>query len=191
MKRQLAIALVTGLVVTTLSTVGLPREATAQMQEEAIVNLQMQDGTPVGTVWFSQDGDHVVVHAEVAGLPPGFHGFHVHTNGVCDPATQFMSAGGHMDVAPPEDIAGMAHMGHSGDMTNLYVTSDGTGTLTSVLDRFTLADLFAAGGRAVVVHADADNFANFPSRYGVTPDQMTLDTGDAGARIACGVVQPA
>jgi Cu-Zn family superoxide dismutase len=155
---------------------------------QAAALLQTQSGDTVGTVSFTQQEGKVVVRADVTNLPPGFHGFHVHSNGVCDPSTGFMSAGGHMDLGMGDDMSSVMEMGHAGDMTNLYVNGDGTGSLTLVLDRFTVDDLLVEGGRAVMVHAAADNFRNIPSRYGVEPDQMTLDTGDAGARIACGVI---
>jgi Cu-Zn family superoxide dismutase len=154
---------------------------------QGVAPLLTEAGDPVGTVTFTQEPGDVTVRVEVANLPPGFHGFHVHTNGVCDPATRFMSAGGHLNLGMSDLPGG----GMAGDLTNLYVTADGTGTLSLRVDRFALSDLLADGGRAVVVHADPDNFRNLPERYGVTVDQATLDTGDAGARIACGVVQAA
>jgi superoxide dismutase, Cu-Zn family len=136
-------------------------------------------------VTFAQEPGDVMVRAEVTSLPPGFHGFHVHTTGVCDPAAQFSTAGGHLDL-------GMGHLpdgSMAGDLTNLYVKADGTGMLSLRVDQFAVSDLLANGGRAVVVHADPDNFRNIPDRYAVTEDQTTLDTGDAGGRIACGVIR--
>lgn len=64
---------------------------------------------------------------------------------------------------------------------------DGTGSLSFVSDRYGIADLFDAGGNALIVHANPDNYANV-YRYG-TPDAMTLATGDAGGRIACGLIR--
>src|SRR5262249_12062667 len=127
----------------------------------------------------------VLVRAEVANLPPGFHGFHVHTNGACDPGTHFASAGGHLDLGMGDPPGG----GMAGDMTNLYVTGDGTGTRTFHADRVGGDHLLADGGRSGILHADPANVPNIRARYGVTPDQTTLTTGDAGARIACGVIQ--
>jgi len=163
-------------------TDGPPAQAQAR---QAIASLYSETGDAVGTVTFTQDAGQVLVRAEVANLPPGFHGFHVHTNGVCDPATQFQSAGGHLDLGSGDLSGG----GMAGDMTNLYVSTDSTGLMSFRLDRFTVPNLLVDGGRSVVVHADPDNFRNIHGRYGVTPDQTTLDTGDAGSRIACGVIQ--
>jgi len=159
-----------------------PAQAQAR---QAIASLYTETGDAVGTVTFTQDAGQVLVRAEVSDLPPGFHGFHVHTNGVCDPASKFQSAGGHLDLGSGDLPGG----GMAGDMTNLYVSTDSTGLLSLRLDRFTVPNLLIDGGRAVVVHADPDNFRNIPNRYGVTPDQTTLDTGDACSRIACGVIQ--
>jgi len=159
------------------------RSASAQTQGFAIANLVNQSGGPVGVVVFTQQGPYVRVEANVNGVPQGFHGFHVHSVGVCDGSTQFMSAGGHFNPG------GVSHSDHAGDMPSLYANMDGTASTTFTTDRYALADLFDADGSAVIVHADKDNFANIPARYGVTPDETTLATGDSGARTACGVVQ--
>ena len=79
--------------------------------------------------------------------------------------------------------------GHSGDLPSLLVNQDGTGALEAATDRFDVDDLLAGSGTAVIVHAGPDNFANIPSRYAPAPDATTLATGDAGARVACGVIQ--
>ena len=74
-------------------------------------------------------------------------------------------------------------------MSSLLVKRNGTATLRLTTDRFTIADLRDADGSAVMVHAGADNFANIPPRYAPGgPDQATLDTGDSGARVACGEI---
>lgn len=126
-------------------------------------------------------GDVVYLEARLSDLPPGFHGFHIHTTGRCDPPT-FTTAGGHFNPT------GAAHGAHAGDLPSLLVTEDGEATLATATDRFSIADLRDADGSAVMVHSGRDNFANIPARYG-TPDQETLSTGDAGSRIACGVVR--
>jgi len=137
----------------------------------------------VGTARFTQQGGAVLLQAAVRGLPPGFHGFHIHTVGVCDPATAFESAGGHLNAG------GQQHDDHAGDLPSLYVNADGTGMLSILTDRFTVAALIAGDGSALIVHADADNFAHIPPRYAPAPDAMTLATGDSGGRIACGVIR--
>jgi Cu-Zn family superoxide dismutase len=147
----------------------------------AEVKLHNIDGNQVGKATLTQQGgDNVVVHVRVHGLPQGFHGFHVHAIGDCTPP--FTSAGGHFD------LDSHTHSNHSGDLPILLVDADGMANATFNTDRFTIADLFDADGSAIIIHANADNYANIPSRYG-TPDATTLATGDAGGRIACGVIE--
>ena len=116
-------------------------------------------------------------------LPPGFHGLHVHAIGTCQAPT-FASAGGHIKNE------GASHSDHTGDLTSLYVKSDGTVNVRFETDRFGLDTLRDMDGSAVMIHALPDNFGNVPTRYSPTgPDQATRDTGDSGARIACGPVR--
>ena len=124
----------------------------------------------------------ITVTGTVKGVAPGFHGFHVHAIGKCE-RPSFTSAGGHF-AAP-----GQRHGAHAGDLPPLLVTRDGTASAAFETDRFTIAQLRDADGSAVMVHAGPDNFANIPTRYAPAPDQETLDTGDSGARVACGVVK--
>ena len=123
----------------------------------------------------------VLVRARVHDLAPGFHGFHIHTTGRCD-APAFTTAGGHFNPA------GATHNAHAGDLPSLLVNADGTAMLATTTDRFSIADLRDVDGSAVMVHSGPDNFANIPPRYG-TPDQETLNTGDSGSRVACGIVR--
>ena len=117
-----------------------------------------------------------------SGLPPGFHGMHVHAVGACE-APSFMSAGGHLKNA------GSSHSDHTGDLTGIYVKSDGTASARFETDRFGLDTLRDTDGSALMIHASPDNFGNIPPRYAPGgPDQMTRDTGDSGARVACGPI---
>jgi Cu-Zn family superoxide dismutase len=166
--------------------------------------LKAADGTAIGTVRFRRKSGHTVVQAKVT-LPPGltamgaFHGFHVHANNKpengdgcqADPtqpaSTWFVSADGHL--AEP----GQTHSHHTGDMPSLLVNSDGTTLIEFSTERIDLADLV---GRAVVLHAQPDNFGQVPTGSGA--DQYTANsgaatdktaaTGNAGDRIACGVL---
>lgn len=154
-----------------------------------LVTLRAPDGRRVGRVVMRQRGGKVVVHVTARGLEPGFHGFHVHSIGLCEPDAPegpFTTAGGHYTGGSPD------HGDHAGDLPSLLVTEDGQAWASFVTDRFTLAELRDADGSAVMVHAGRDNFANIPERYtsaGVPgPDADTLSTGDAGSRAACGVV---
>jgi Cu-Zn family superoxide dismutase len=184
MKHQLLLGTLGALVLivaTSIMTLTPPGDLIARGDEDPLAQLQDIEGNPVGEVRLSQHTeDQVDVQATVHDLPPGFHGFHVHEVGQCEPP--FTSAGGHLNL---EDAF---HPDHSGDMPVLLVNSDGTGEVSFETDRFTLEDLFDEDGSAIIVHALPDNYANIPERYGEV-DQQTLETGDSGERIACGVIQ--
>ena len=151
-------------------------------------------GTVLGTIEFRPVRGKLAIGGRLSGLAPGFHGFHVHAVGVCDPAATdptgtvvpFLSAGGHLNPG------GTTHGHHAGDLPVLYVAGDGGALTVSETGEPTLAQVFDADGSAVIIHALPDNYANIPTRYsagGVPgPDAATLATGDSGGRVACGVV---
>ncbi|MFI7494833.1 superoxide dismutase family protein [Kocuria sp. M4R2S49] len=157
--------------------------------------LQDAEGAEVGTVAFSEISTGTEVVAEIQGLEPGFYGLHVHGTALCEPDSSapgdpgrtgaFLFAGGHLGGDDAE------HPGHAGDLPALYVTEDGLGFLTTVTDRFGVQDLVSDDdGSAVMIHSGPDNYANIPERYAPGgPDEDTLGTGDAGSRLACGVVE--
>lgn len=140
-------------------------------------------------------GAEVVAQVTLPASAAGFHGFHIHSKGVCDPASvdpatnqvvPFFSAGGHLGGG----AGGQAHAGHDGDMPSLLVNKDGKATLIFRTDRATLGKILDADGSAVIVHAGPDNFANIPARYSPTgPDAATVNTGDSGPRTLCGVLK--
>ena len=151
-------------------------------------------GAEVGTVTLSEAEGGTEVSVDVDGLPPGFHGFHVHAVGLCEPGSvsptdpsmtgDFLSAGGHLGAGESD------HGQHAGDLPILYIGQSGSGSLTAVTDGFTLADLTDDDGSAVMVHAGPDNYANIPERYAPGgADQITRGTGDDGGRIACAPVE--
>lgn len=161
--------------------------------------LKGPDGAQVATAKFEFANGFATITlqtARVGALSPGFHGVHIHQVGKCEPNSvaptggapgDFLSAGGHFHAR--------AHTGGSaGDLSSLQVRSDGSGTLVTTTDAFTMAELLAGAKTAIVIHAGADNFANIPAdRYNQVngapgPDEATLATGDAGKRVACGVL---
>jgi Cu-Zn family superoxide dismutase len=150
--------------------------------------LRTGAGRVVGTATLTRSGGKVLVNVSVRGLSAGFHGFHVHTIGSCV-APAFTSAGAHFNPK------GVGHGQHAADFPPLLVATDGTGQARFKTDRFAVAQLFDGDGSAVIVHANADNLANIPTRYHshtedkLGPDSATLATGDAGDRAACGVVR--
>lgn len=151
--------------------------------EKARATLRNASGGVIGKVKLEQEGDSVKIKVAVeSALSPGFHGFHVHAAGVC--ASPFTSALGHYNPG------GTTHRDHAGDLPVLYIDADGEAEARMSTDRFALDDLFDADGSAFIIHAGADNYANIPTdRYDPDPDTTTLNTGDAGARAACGVIE--
>lgn len=159
--------------------------------------LRNAAGEKVGKVKFSQHHGgvqvKVTIDAPLATLIAGFHGFHVHETGTCTPAG-FTSAGFHLDLTGT-GTGGTAHPNEAGDMPVLLVNADGTADARFTTDRFTVADLLEGDGTAIIIHEGRDNYANIPSRYLAPPaaitavDQPTKDTGDAGARKVCGIVE--
>jgi Cu-Zn family superoxide dismutase len=142
------------------------------------------DGQELGTVTIMEHEGHLMLSAELENLPPGFHGFHVHSVGVCADGAEgpLTAAGPHLN---PD---GTNHPVHKGDLPTLLVLEDGTATWNVVTDRLTFDNVFDEDGAAIIVHANPDNHANIPERYG-GPDAETLEGGDSGDHIACGVFE--
>ncbi|NED99977.1 superoxide dismutase family protein [Phytoactinopolyspora halotolerans] len=154
---------------------------------EGVVQVAVVDvgGSEIGQVLLAQHESGTVVEARFWDMEPGYKGFHIHESPMCDadaPEGAFTSAGGHYTAGDEN------HPEHAGDLPPLLVKTDGSAESAVVTDRFRLDDLTEAGA-AVIVHEQPDNQANIPQRYGEA-DQDTLDTGDAGDRIACGTIQP-
>jgi Cu-Zn family superoxide dismutase len=176
---------------------GTPGENTG---EKLTADMKLPDGTTVATaeIKFTDGYATVTVQTTQSGkLTPGFHGLHIHSVGKCEAASvaptggapgDFNSAGGHFQVT--------GHTAHpaSGDLTSLQVRADGTAKLVTTTDAFTAADLTNGAKTAIIIHEKADNFANIPpERYqqvngNPPPDETTMATGDAGKRVACGVI---
>ena len=125
----------------------------------------------------TQGPNGVLIAADVSGLSPGAHGFHIHTTGACTP--DFSAAGGHFN--PGGEGHGFMHAdgSHSGDLPNIYAGSDGTARADHFTAAVTLAEdaetsLFDEDGSAIIIHAEPDS-------YGADPA--------AGDRVACGVIK--
>ncbi|MBW2278571.1 MAG: superoxide dismutase family protein [Deltaproteobacteria bacterium] len=153
-----------------------PEVSEPQSGSSATALLNPTEGNVVsGSVTFTQVDGNVHVHAEITGLTPGKHGFHVHEVGDCsDPAGK--SAGGHfnpdeMDHGGPHDA-----IRHVGDLGNLEADDGGKAVLDTDDSLVALDGPNTVIGRSVIVHADADDLTSQP-------------TGAAGARVACGVIK--
>jgi superoxide dismutase, Cu-Zn family len=168
--------------------------------EKLTAQLKLADGTTVATADIEFAGGFATVTVETSTpgkLTPGFHGLHIHAVGKCEASSvaptggapgDFNSAGAHFQKT--------GHTGHpaSGDLASLQVRQDGTAKLVTTTDAFAAEDLLGGAKTAIIIHEKADNFANIPpERYqqvngAPPPDETTLATGDAGKRVACGVI---
>ena len=151
----------------------------AATAETASATLKNADGANVGSAALTQTPSGVLIRLSLKGLPAGEHAFHVHGVGKCEPP--FTSAGGHFNPGSRKHgiMAGEGH--HAGDMPNLHIPATGELTVEVVnaavtLDKGKPNSLFGGEGTALVIHAGKDDYKSDP-------------TGEAGGRIACGVVQ--
>jgi Cu-Zn family superoxide dismutase len=145
----------------------------------ATATLRDAQGKTVATATLTPADGGVKIAVSVSGVTPGLHGFHVHAAGKCE-GPDFKSAGGHFNPGSKEHGLENPKGSHAGDMPNLSVSADGSGKGEFLARGASLdtgpGSLFPDGGTAVVLHA--------------APDDMKSDpAGNAGARIACGVVE--
>jgi Cu-Zn family superoxide dismutase len=147
----------------------------------ATADLRNASGQSVGTAHLTEVGPVVRIVLEVKGLPPGLHAVHIHAVGKCEPP-DFTSAGPHFNPTNKQHGALNPQGSHAGDLPNLNVAPDGTGRLETATEQIRLSSgptsLWDADGSALVVHAAPDDFTTDP-------------TGNAGGRIACGVLTKA
>lgn len=187
--------MVTAAVVSTIAAATFMGGSSGAAGVVARTELRDATGTVVGSVAFMREGARVVAEVEalVPADSPTFHGFHIHANdvdsdgdgnaadGCVGPA--FTSVDGHWDVG------GHVHGDHTGDLPSLLRDAGGHAGARVDVGAFVPGDII---GRAVIVHAGPDNFANIPTRYAPAgPDATTLATGDSGTRYACGVIRAA
>ena len=142
----------------------------------AVAEMKPTQGNNVqGTVTFEPlSGGQVKVTAHLTGLTPGSHGFHIHENGDCS-APDATSAGGHYNpTGSPHGEPSPEH--HMGDLGNVEAGQDGMAHYENTVSFVELEGANSIVGKAVIVHADPDDLKSQPS-------------GNAGARLACGVIQ--
>ena len=142
---------------------------------KAFANLEPTQGNNVkGTVTFTQEPNGVRVVAEITGLTPGKHGFHIHEKGDCS-APDGTSAGGHFNPTNMPHGSPDSEQHHVGDLGNITADATGTATMNQVFGFLELTGTNSIVGRGVIVHSGEDDFTTQP-------------TGNAGSRVACGVI---
>jgi Cu-Zn family superoxide dismutase len=159
-----------------VSFLSLTAAAPARAQT-AHAELHNEQGQKVGEATLEQTPHGVLVTVDLQALPAGEHAFHIHEVGKCEPP--FKSAGGHFNPTHKQHGIENAKGMHAGDLPNIYVPENGKLKFDAFATGVTLGkgenSLFDADGSALVIHAGADDYKTDPA-------------GDAGARIACGVV---
>ena len=143
------------------------------------VEMKNAKGDSVGVATITEKkGAGVQIALELKGLPAGEHALHFHMTPKCE-GPEFTSAGGHFNPTAKKHGMQNPEGPHAGDMSNFTVAANGAAKTTVSNANVTLGtganSLFANGGTALMVHA--------------APDDMKSDpAGNAGARIACGVI---
>ena len=152
--------------------------ASPAVAQSAKASLKDQKGAEVGTVDLTQTPAGVMLRLSLKGLPGGERAFHIHAAGRCEPP--FTTAGGHFNPAGQKHGL-LVGPGHAGDMPNLHVPDNGVFVIEILNAAVTLEkgkpnSLFQSGGTSIVIHAGKDDYKSDPA-------------GNAGDRIACGVIQ--
>jgi superoxide dismutase, Cu-Zn family len=164
------------IVASAIALLALTSVASAQSGK---ATLKDAGGKEVGSAQLSQTPHGVLVTLTLKGIPAGEHAFHVHQTGKCEPP--FTTAGGHFNPASKKHGIMAADGPHAGDMPNLHIPADGNLSVEVVnaavtLDKDKPNSLYKPEGTALIIHAGKDDYKTDP-------------TGDAGGRIACGVIE--
>ena len=149
-------------------------------RKNATAGIKDGKGQNVGQAKFKAGKGGVGMSVAVMNLSPGVHAIHIHDAGKCD-APGFTTAGPHFNPASKKHGIENPEGHHAGDLPNLTVGANGKGTFKTTIPGVTLAgdgvtSLFHSGGTSVVIHEKAD-------------DMKTDPAGNAGPRLACGVIQ--
>ena len=163
-----------------LTAVGAAALAVSLSAQAKPLTVALSDaaGKSVGTATITGTKTGVSIALNLKGLPAGMHAIHIHQTAKCE-APGFTTAGGHFNPEAKKHGLENPEGHHAGDMKNFTVAANGTAKAKVTDDSVTLKDgqnsIFSGGGTALMIHAAAD-------------DMKTDPTGNAGARIACGLI---
>ena len=169
-----------------ISTISFADSSTANAfdNDRISVTINMIDeqglGQEIGTIKAKNSKYGLLLTPDLADVPPGIHGFHVHENPSCEPGekdgkiTAGVAAGGHYDPQATDRHQGPYAEGHLGDLPPLVADDQGNATLPILAPRLKTSDL---KGLSLMIHAGGDNFADTPKKL-----------GGGGARLACGAI---
>jgi Cu-Zn family superoxide dismutase len=158
---------------TLLLTAGEEAEAPKGPTKAVAVLTPTKDSKVKGVITFTQEGDAVHVTGKIEGLTPGEHGFHVHEFGDLS-SNDGMATGGHFDSAKHKHGAEDADERHTGDLGNIKAGEDGVATIDKTDKVIKLSGANSIVGHGLIVHAK--------------PDDYSQPTGNAGGRVAQGVI---
>lgn len=145
----------------------------------ATAAMKGPDGADLGTLELTETPNGVILKGELHDLPEGAHGFHIHETGACAP--DFSAAGGHFQGGGDTHGVLVDAGPHAGDMANIHVPSTGR-LMIEAINPYVSLEVSDEGllldddGAALIIHSGADDYESQPS-------------GDAGERIACGVIE--
>ncbi len=151
----------------------------ASAADSATANLKDASGNEVGKATLTNTPNGVLIRLDLTAAPAGEHAFHIHATGKCEPP-DFKSAGPHFNPDTAKHGFENPEGPHAGDMPNLFVPGDGKLSLEVLNPGASLsgeAALLDTDGAALVIHAGPDDYQTDPA-------------GNAGDRIACGVIAP-
>lgn len=149
-------------------------QATEGVKEAFVTLLPTENSNVRGKVTFTQEKEGVRIVADIQGLKPGLHGFHVHEHGDCS-AHDGSSAGGHFNPTNKRHGGPESIEHHVGDLGNVLANDDGKAHYDQLNKEISLNGVNTIIGRSIVVHADPDDFKTQPA-------------GNSGARLACGEI---
>lgn len=157
-----------------LAGCGTSKQAVARKADAVAVLTPTQGNNVQGTIYFIKLADGVRVEGEVVGLKPGPHGFHIHEKGDCS-APDAMSAGGHFNPTGMQHGSPTSPQRHMGDFGNIEANVSGVAKVSIIDHMISIDGPYSIIGHGLIIHANPDDLKSQPA-------------GNAGPRVACGVI---